>query len=250
MPPETTTDNVPPTVDQTVILAAGSGRRLAGSGPDLPKPLRQVAGQPLLAHALGQAASAGCTDAVVVVKHEAHLIEAFLGGFSTRLRIRTVHNPADGPNGSSLLAARHLAEDRFFLQMADHVFISPVLERLGRLESPRLGVLVDPRPRHIDLSDATKVRLADEHIVAIGKQLEPWDAVDAGCFVLSPAVFDALEAVEPTEPLTVSSGIRRLAAQRMMDAVDLGGVTWMDVDTPADQELAERLFAGQAVPSI
>ena len=242
-------NNSATTIAQTIILAAGSGRRLAGSKPSPPKPLLCVAGQPLLAHALGQAAAAGCTEAVVVVKHQASEVEAFLDGFDSTLRIRTIRNPHEGPNGLSLLAARPLAHQRFFLQMADHVFMAPVLRRFSRLPPSRAAVLVDRQPHHIDVLDATKVRLAGEQVIAIGKQVEPWDAIDAGCFVLTQGVFDAFAEVEKAEPLTVSSGIRRLVARGMMSAVDLEGVSWMDVDTPADQESAERLFARQTVPS-
>lgn len=236
-----------PIVEQTVILAAGDGHRLTGSRPGVPKPLLHVGGRPLLAHALGQAVAAGCKEAVVVVKHRANAVEAFLDGLSTKLRIRTVHNPHEGPNGLSLLAAQPLAGARFFLQMADHVFTAPVLARLADpdLDQKHARVLVDRHPRNIDLLHATKVRLAGQRVVAIGKQVDPWDAVDAGCFVLTTGVFDALGEVPDTEPLTVSSGIRRLAAQGMMSAVDLEDVAWMDVDTPEDQEGAEQLFASR-----
>jgi choline kinase len=238
-----------PAVAQTVILAAGSGRRLTQGRPDVPKPLLHVAGRPLLAHALGQAVAAGCQEAVVVVKHQASAVEAFLDGLNIDLRIRTVHNPHDGPNGLSLLAAEPLAADRFFLQMADHVFAAPVLARLADpvLAPTSARLLVDRHPRHIDLDDATKVRVAGAEIVAIGKRIAPWNAVDTGCFVLTARVFAALREVPAEEPLTVSSGIRRLAADGLMSGVDLEDVAWMDVDTPADQRDAEQLFTGQTV---
>jgi choline kinase len=58
------------------------------------------------------------------------------------------------------------------------------------------------------MADATKVRLAGDRVTAIGKSVEPWDAIDAGCFVLTHGVFEALRAVPPGEPLTVSSAMR------------------------------------------
>lgn len=41
-------------VRQTIILAAGSGSRLASARGDVPKPLMTVAGVPLIAHAIEQ----------------------------------------------------------------------------------------------------------------------------------------------------------------------------------------------------
>lgn len=46
-------------VMQTVILAAGSGSRLAPPRGDVPKPLMNVAGMPLVAHALEHARRSG-----------------------------------------------------------------------------------------------------------------------------------------------------------------------------------------------
>jgi len=229
-------------VTQTVILAAGNGRRLAGVSDDVPKPLVSVGGQPLLVHALTQAAAAGCTDAVVVLKPDASAITDFLIQHRTTLRVRIVRNPVEGPNGLSLRVARAVAEPRFFLQMVDHIFTAPVLSRLVSVpgDVPEARVLVDRDPKHIDLDDATKVRLDGTRVVAIGKRLDRWDAVDAGYFLLTQHVFDALDDVPSSEPLTVSSGIRRLVRGHGIGAVDLNGVSWMDVDTPADRQHAEH----------
>jgi CTP:molybdopterin cytidylyltransferase MocA len=40
----------------------------------------------------------------------------------------------------------------------------------------------------------------------------------------------------------VSSGMRQLALRGLLGAVDVDGTEWVDVDTPADRELAERLL--------
>lgn len=237
----------PSVVSQTVILAAGSGSRLAEARGDLPKPLMAVAGLPLIAHALNHAVASGCTEAVVVIGHEGARVRAAVEAMTLPLSIRfaTTADPTL-PNGVSLLAAEPLARPAFFLQMVDHLFAEVTLPKLVAAPfTVRDGgrVLVDAAPVNLDLDDATKVRLEGRRVRAIGKGLDPWDAIDAGCFVLTHAVFEALRAAPPEEARTVSSGMRRLAEADLLAAVDLDGVGWMDVDTPADRVAAERLLA-------
>ena len=235
-------------VTQTVILAAGSGSRLAAARGDLPKPLTVVGGVPLIAHALEHARASGCDEAVIVIGYEGARIRAAVEAMQPALRVRFLESQDHtAPNGVSLLAAEPAAAPAFFLQMVDHVFAKPALGQL--ISTPLLPqddgrVLVDSAPSSgIDLNDATKVRLSNGRVTAIGKGLTSWDAVDAGCFVLTHAVFDALRSVAADDARTVSSGMRRLVAQGRLGWADVGGVAWADVDTPSDRESAERLLA-------
>ncbi len=244
----------PPRVTQTIILAAGSGSRLATSRGDVPKPLMPVAGAPLIVHALEHARGSGCDEAVVVIGYEGARVREAVEAMRTGLRIKFVQNPDHAsPNGVSLLAAEPMAAATFYLQMVDHLFAEPALRRLAvtALADGEAGrVLVDSSPSaDIDLADATKVRLADGRVIAIGKGLEAWDAIDAGCFVLTRHVFDALRRVPASEGRTVSSGMRQLVARGMLGAVDMGGADWVDVDTPADRAIAERLLGRRPIAS-
>lgn len=234
-------------VRQTVILAAGTGTRLGTAEPGTPKPLLTVAGVPLVAHALAHAAASGCDEAVVVIGHEGDRVRGAIESLDPPLAVRFVRNPyTSSPNGESLLVAEPYAADRFYLQMVDHLFAEPVLPLLGRatLDAATAGrVLVDRAPAGLDLSDATKVRLAGDRVTAIGKGLDPWDAIDAGCFVLTREVFDALRAVPAGESRTVSSAMRQLVARSALGAAELAEISWIDVDTPDDRDSAEQRFA-------
>jgi choline kinase len=237
-------------VHQTIILAAGVGARLGSSGAGVPKPLMTVAGVPLVAHALAHAAAASCREAIVVIGHEGARVREAIEALAPPLDVRFVVNPdPTTPNGESLLVAEALAADHFFLQMVDHLFAEPVLPKLvaGGVNGDAGHVLVDRAPVNLDLSDATKVCLADGRVTAIGKGIESWDAIDAGCFILTPAVFDALRAVAPAEPRTVSSAMRRLADRGALGATEIGGVRWIDVDTPEDRAEAELLVQASAL---
>jgi choline kinase len=235
-----------PAVTQTVILAAGVGSRLRSAAPGVPKPLVTVGGIPLVMHALLHAHASGCDEAIIVVGHQGARVKAAIEAVPARLQVRFVEtaDPA-APNGLSLLAAEPLARPLFFLQMVDHVFGDVTLPRLvgSSLAADEAGrVLVDRSPRDLDLDDATKVRRAGDRVTAIGKGLEPWDAVDAGCFVLTAAVFDALRRAPASEPRSVSSGMRQLVARGALGAVEVGDTEWVDTDTPADRALAESLM--------
>ena len=91
--------------------------------------------------------------------------------------------------------------------------------------------------------------LDGDRVIAIGKRLAAWDAIDAGCFALTPSIFDALRAVDG-EPRTVSSAMRRLAARGALAATALAGTRWIDVDTPADRAGAERLLASSRAAAL
>lgn len=243
----------PSEVSQTVILAAGTGTRLADARGDVPKPLMTVAGIPLIAHALNHAVASGCTEAVIVIGYAGALVRAAVEAMTPQLALRFATSPDPTlPNGISLLAAEPLARPQFFLQMVDHLFAEPCLSRLAAapLDSSEAGrVLVDAHPVNLDLDDATKVRLEGRRVRAIGKGLDPWDAIDAGCFLLTPAVFEALRAAPPGNGRTVSSGMRQLVAEGRLTSVDVNGIEWMDVDTPADRVAAERLLSVVSDPA-
>lgn len=214
----------------------------------------EVAGRPLIAHALAHAEASGCREAIVVIGYEGERVRRAVESIATPLIITFVETPdPTAPNGHSLLAAAPLARPRFFLQMVDHVFSQPVLPLLDRGASggEACRLLVDEAPGpDIDLDDATKVTVAGERITGIGKGLPVWDAIDTGCFTLTGAVFDALRLVPASEPRTVSSAMRRLVDRGALYAATIGGVPWADVDTPADRVVAERLLAASAASRL
>jgi choline kinase len=234
-------------VRDAVILAAGNGDRFK-NGDHHSKLLHPVAGQPLILRTIQTAAAAGIRSFCIVVGFEADRVQAAVDRHPvTGTTVRYVYNPDwHLENGVSALAARgHCRERRFALLMGDHLFDPAVLERMLTLQlEPNVSVLaVDSSSADPAIAaEATRVRMTDGRITAIGKELDPWDALDTGLFVFSPALFDALEAARSAGETTLSAGVQRLAAMGLMRGAEVAGAPWCDVDTVEDLDLAESLL--------
>lgn len=235
---------------EALVLAAGNGARLLGVVPE-PKPLVPVAGLPLLDHVVGALALAGVERVHVVTGHRHEALVAHRFAIRPPGGVDFVHNPShEGPNGLSLLAARERFSAPFLLLMADHLFAPATLARLIASPcAPEGGLLVVDRDleRVFDLQDATRVRTRGDRVVAIGKGLVPFDAVDTGMFLLSLAVFDAMRQSLAHGDGSLSGGIRELAGRGVMWALEVGGADWIDVDTPGALAQAERLVRAGVV---
>lgn len=239
---------VPGDALEAVVLAAGRGSRLF-SVETLPKPVYAVEGRPLLARVVDGLQAAGVSTVHVVTGYGADAVRACPGVAREGLRINWIDNPRyDEPNGLSLLCARGQVAPRFLVSMSDHLFQHGAIARFAA-GAPAGGeyLAVDYDLAGIfDMDDATKVRTGEGGAIeAIGKDLSAFTAVDTGLFLLTPRVFDALEESVQAGDASLSGGIRRLAAQGLMRAWDIGGGRWLDVDTPeASREAARLVRAG------
>lgn len=241
--------NVP--VRDAVILAAGNGDRFKLS-PHHSKLLHPVLGQPLILRTLETAAGAGFSTFTVVLGYEAERVRRAVEQHPLPgVTVRFVHNPDwHLENGVSALAARAICRaDRFALMMGDHLFEPAAVQHLASQPVSRgLSLLAidtaqtDPQV----IAEATRVQLDGHRIVAIGKNLDPWDALDTGLFVFTPELFDALEEAQRTGQTTLSAGVQRLAQRGRILGVPIAVPSWCDVDTVDDLVAAESRFAAAA----
>lgn len=238
-------------VRDALVLAAGNGDRFH-NGSRHSKLLQPILGQPLILRTLETARDAGIRAVEVVLGYEAERVRQLVASqLPTGLSVQFSHNPDwHLENGVSVLAARaRFADRRFALLMGDHLFQAHVLARLLRTVATHDQSLlaVDSRPAPPEIAEeATKVRMLGDAIVAIGKDLVAYDALDTGMFVCSPTLFAALDAARADGDTTLSGGIRKLAERRLMRAVDIGNAEWYDIDTLADLQHAESVLGDLA----
>jgi choline kinase len=239
-------------VSRAVILAAGNGDRFHNPTHDS-KLLQPLLGRPILLRTLEAAYEAGIRTATIVVGYQADRVRAIAESGTPRdMHVSFVLNPEWRlENGVSALAAQDaVGRNRFALLMGDHVFEPPVLQRMLRLDvgpdESLLAIDVRPVPREV-AEEATKVKRADgSRIVAIGKDLADYDALDTGVFVFSPVLFEALERARELGDTTLSGGVRQLAALGLMRGVEIGDATWCDIDTVSDLAAAESALGASA----
>src|SRR5690606_32021749 len=116
-----------------MVLAAGKGTRLAQASNGLPKPLVEVAGRPLIDHALDTLVDAGVERAVVNTHHMAEQIERHLAG---RTRPEIMISREDrllNTGGGTAKALPLLGGEPFFVLNADLVWGECGSHALARL---------------------------------------------------------------------------------------------------------------------
>jgi len=231
-----------PTVD-AILLAAGNGDRFRDP-QHRSKLLRDVQGRPLLVRTLVAARDAGIETAHIVLGYTAREVRvscerAAPAGLTLEFYVNQQWHLE---NGISALAARGAVPDRFAVLMGDHVFDPAVLARMRHLDVPDGDSLLAIDVRLEDparVEEATKVLTDGNRIIAIGKELRDFDALDTGLFICHASVFDALEEARRMGDTTLSGGVKRLAASGRMRAMPIGDASWFDIDTPADLEAFE-----------
>jgi 1L-myo-inositol 1-phosphate cytidylyltransferase / CDP-L-myo-inositol myo-inositolphosphotransferase len=224
-----------------VVLAAGEGSRLGEPS----KPLATVAGATLLERTVGTLREIGIDRIIVVVGHAKEAVAEFVA--ARGLEVELVENDDfSAGNGSSAFAGGRVAGERFLLMMVDHLVEPDALRRVLACEG-EFAVAVDTAPVSCDVDEATKVRIGDGAVVAVSRELGQFDAVDAGVFVCDRSVVETAEHALAAGDGTWNAVKRRWIEEgRRLDAVDLTGAFWIDVDTPEDARLAERLLVQRA----
>ncbi|MGC2353429.1 MAG: NTP transferase domain-containing protein [Candidatus Udaeobacter sp.] len=240
-------------ISEAVILMAGEGSRLRGSDDTFLKPFVQLLGRPLISYVLDALIRAGIKTVNFVVGYESgRMIEQARQLIPAGLSVSFIENRDwQKQNGISLLSAADCVSKPFFLTMSDHLFDGALVGcLLDSFEPGFLSIAVDRKLDSIfDLEDAMKVQTRGATITNIGKNLRQYDAIDTGLFVCPVQIFDYLERAKSgsrQSDCSLADGVRLMAGDKKVRAVDIGNAWWQDVDTPqmlkqAERQMSERL---------
>ena len=227
---------------QVVILCGGRGTRLREYSKDVPKPLVQIGGRPILWHIMQMYASAGFTDFTLCLGYKGELIRDFFlqrSGPQTADGVPTVRTEEgwtvrladtglDTMTGGRLHRIRPLlAEQSFFACYGDCVCDLDVPALLAFHRSAgRTGTATVVRPP----ARFGVLELAGDQVTAFVEKPVEQRWINAGFFVFEPALFELLhgdEDVLERQPLAALAGAGQLSGFRHEGY-------WQCMDTPTE----------------
>ncbi|CEG43778.1 drug metabolite transporter superfamily [Plasmopara halstedii] len=221
-----------------------------------PKCLIRLGHQTIISHILTQLYAAGVERVVVSVAAAGGQIMAAVKQtpFFVKMKIEFLDlgRTNDDGHAHSILAARSFfpGPEPFLIHTADHIFDKSVVSKLLAypLDNAFACVLVE-----MDIADLTglppttvKVKLhKDDHqITHIGRNLDVYDGIDAGLFLSSPNIFDALSTLaehqsyfslaEALNSFTMTKTSASSASRLMY--LSTAGETWFSIET--EEQLA------------
>ena len=235
---------------KAIILSAGQGSRLGHLVDNGPKCLIDFNGRTLLDRQLDTLAANGVDEAVVVTGFRDDTIEAALATRGGGPKVRTVYNPfykvAD--NLGSLYVAKHEIEGECLVWNGDTLVSDALMARVLGNDRQGIAVTIDRKDSYD--ADDMKVQVEGTRLLDIGKTL-PLDLVNGESIGMllfrgtGPRLFcDAVErAMRQPEGLKwwYLKVIAQIAKVDEVQTALIQGLSWGEVDYPADLIRAERL---------
>ena len=232
-------------IETAVLLAAGKGTRMRELTADLPKPMVEVRGKPVLRHILEGLREANVRQFLIVVGYRADVVREYFGSgsdFGVRIDY-TTQEVQDGTGRVVDLALPFTGPAPFILSYGD-ILVDPAnYQRIAVLEDDVESII--SVKRNEDVSQGGAVFLNDSfELIDLrekpkpGEPTSPW--YNAGLYAFRPSIFDFTARLErsPRGEYELTDAIRNLAQSgKKVKALELSG-EWADVRDP---EILARL---------
>ncbi len=225
-------------VTKAVLLAAGKGTRMKELTNELPKPMLEVRGKPILLHILEGLKAAGVTDFCIIVGYRADVVRDFFGDGS-KFGVRVTYETQvvqDGTGRVVELAKEFAGSDAFVLSYGD-ILINPAnYARMTDLAGAEGIVTVKHNAGEIAKGGCVVVNeqfeLTDLIEKPAGPAPSPW--YNAGVYTFCPSIFEftARLKLSPRGEYELTDAIRDLAQSGLtVRVLELTG-DWADVRDP------------------
>jgi len=233
--------------ETAMVMAAGLGKRMRPLTASRPKPLIEVAGKPLIDHAIDRLRAAGVKKAVVNVHYLADAIEAHLKKRVSGIEIVISDERQQllETGGGIVKALPEIDADPFIAVNADNLWIDGPVDALKLLAASWNDDKMDALLLLVPLARANcHLGRGDFHMSATGKlrRRRPGGVapfVYTGIQMVSKRL---IEGAPPEGPFSTNIlWDRAIEAERCYGTVHQG--LWFDVGQPASIKQAEELLA-------
>jgi dTDP-glucose pyrophosphorylase len=232
-------------IDKAVLLAAGRGTRMRELTTDLPKPMIEVRGKPVLQHIVEGLREAGARQFLIIVGYRADAVQHFFGdGSRYNIGIQYATQTVQDGTGRVVELARNFAGDSPFVLSYGDILVDPAnYKRLVDLSQDIEAIISVTRGEDVSKGGAVFV---NEHMelvdlrekVKSGGPTSPW--YNAGVYAFRPSIFEFTAKLKPSPrgEYELTDAIRALAQSgKKVKALELTG-EWADVRDP---EILARL---------
>jgi len=232
-------------IDKAVVLSAGRGTRMRELTAEVPKPMIEVRGKPVLQHIIEGLHDAGIRQFLVVVGYRAGVVRNFFGdGSRHNITIQYATQTVQDGTGRVVDLARDFVGDFPFILSYGDILLDPVnYKRVADLPDNVEAVITVTRGEDVSKGGAVfvneRMELVDLREKAErGQATSPW--YNAGIYALRPSIFEFTAKLKPSPrgEYELTDAIRDLAQSgRKVQALELTG-EWADVRDP---EILTRL---------
>jgi dTDP-glucose pyrophosphorylase len=226
-------------IDKAVLLAAGRGTRMRELTADLPKPMIEVRGKPVLQHIVEGLRDAGVRRFLVIVGYRADAVQNFFGdGERYKIDIQYATQIKQDGTGRVVDLARNFIDDSaFVLAYGDILVATENYKRLVDLAEDVEALVSVTRGEDVSKGGAVflneKMELVDlREKPKPGEAASPW--YNAGLYAFRPGIFEFTAKLKPSPrgEYELTDAIRELAQSgKKVKALELTG-EWADVRDP------------------
>jgi UDP-N-acetylglucosamine diphosphorylase / glucose-1-phosphate thymidylyltransferase / UDP-N-acetylgalactosamine diphosphorylase / glucosamine-1-phosphate N-acetyltransferase / galactosamine-1-phosphate N-acetyltransferase len=234
-------------IDKAVVLAAGRGTRMRELTAELPKPMIEVRGKPVLQHIVEGLRDAGIRELLVIVGYHADSVRNFLGdGSRYNIAIQYATQTVQDGTGRVVNLARGFVGDSSFVLSYGDILVDPAnYSRVVDLPDEVEAIVTVTRGEDVSKGGAVflneQMELVDLREKSLSNDLTTqW--YNAGLYAFRPSIFEFTAKLKPSPrgEYELTDAIRALAQSgKKVKAIELTG-EWADVRDP---EILARLNA-------
>jgi len=226
-------------IDKAVVLAAGRGTRMRELTVDLPKPMIEVRGKPVLQHIVEGLRDAGVFRFVIIVGYHAETIRNFFGdGRRHNVDIGYVAQTVQDGTGRVVALARDFTGGSPFILSYGDILISPEnYRRVVDLPNDCEAIVTVTRGEDVSKGGAVFVNERME-LVDLREKPKPGEPTsswyNAGLYAFRPSIFEFIATLKPSPrgEYELTDAVRDLAhSGKKTQALELAG-EWADVRDP------------------